>query len=94
MQTSTWLISRDLTKAAGPWNTQLLVDDDGEYFCRVLLASTGSRFVPDGRVYYRRSGSNSLSYVGMSDRKLDAFFLSLQLHIQYLRSLQYWIPRK
>ena len=41
MQTATWLVSRELTEAAGPWNTELAVDDDGEYFCRVLLASDG-----------------------------------------------------
>src|SRR5262245_39232406 len=31
MQTATWLVSRELTDAAGPWNAQLLGDDDGEY---------------------------------------------------------------
>lgn len=87
MQTATWLVSRELTEAAGPWNTQLLGDDDGEYFCRVLLASTGTWFIPQARVYYRRSGS-SLSYVGQNDRKMVALFLSLKLHIGYLRSLQ------
>ena len=38
MQTATWLVSRELTEAAGPWNTQLLGDDDGEYFYGVLPA--------------------------------------------------------
>jgi len=88
MQTATWLVSRELTEAAGPWNTQLLGDDDGEYFCRVLLASQGTCFVPDAKVYYRRSGSASLSYVGKSDRKMEALFLSLKMHIGYLRSLE------
>jgi glycosyltransferase involved in cell wall biosynthesis len=88
MQTSTWLVSRELTDAAGPWNNQLFVDDDGEYFCRVLLASTGTWFIPRAKVYYRRSGSGSQSYIGFSDRKKEALFLSLQLHIRYLRSLQ------
>ena len=64
MQTATWLVSRELSQAAGPWNTQMIVDDDGEYFCRVLLASNGVRFVPGARVYYRLSGCGSLSYVG------------------------------
>ena len=32
MQTATWLVSRELTEAAGPWDTRLLGDDDGEYF--------------------------------------------------------------
>ena len=88
MQTATWLVSRKLTEAAGPWNTQLLGDDDGEYFCRVLLQSNGVRFVPGVKVYYRASGASSLSYVGRSDRKLDAQWRSMKLHIDYLRSLE------
>lgn len=88
MQTATWLVSRELTEAAGPWNTRLLGDDDGEYFCRVLLASDGVRFVPDARVYYRAFGFNSLSYVGRFPDKIAAHWLSMQLHIQCLRSLE------
>jgi glycosyltransferase involved in cell wall biosynthesis len=87
MQTATWLVSRDLTIAAAPWDTRLLGDDDGEYFCRVLLASDKVRFVPDAKVYYRTSGCGSLSYIGDSDRKRDAQWLSMQLHIKYLQSL-------
>lgn len=88
MQTATWLVSRELTEAAGPWNTALLGDDDGEYFCRLLLASDGTRFVPDAKVYYRTRGYGTLSYVGYSNRKLDAHWQSMQLHIRYLRSLE------
>jgi len=88
MQTATWLVSRELTEKAGPWNTQLLGDDDGEYFCRVLLLSDGIQFVPDARVYYRASGASSLSYIGRSDRKREAQWHSMELHIAYLRSLE------
>jgi glycosyltransferase involved in cell wall biosynthesis len=88
MQTATWLVSRELTEAAGPWNTTLLVDDDGEYFCRVLVSSDGVRFVPDAKVYYRASGSSSLSYIGRSARKMVAQWKSMELHIGYLRSLE------
>ena len=88
MQTSTWLVGRALAQAAGPWNTQLSVDDDGEYFCRVLLASDGTRFVPDARVFYRFSGYKRLSYIGCSDHKMESQFLSIRLHIGYLRSLE------
>jgi glycosyltransferase involved in cell wall biosynthesis len=84
MQTSTWLVSRQLTEAAGPWNTNLLGDDDGEYFSRVLFASKGSRFVPAAKVYYRMAGSNSLSYVGRSERKREAQWLSMRLRVSYL----------
>ena len=87
MQTATWLVSRELTEAAGPWDTRLLGDDDGEYFCRVLLASDGGQFVPGSKVYYRQAGSGSLSYIGGSDRKRDAQWISMELHMKYLRSL-------
>lgn len=90
MQTASWLVSRELTEAAGPWDTRLLGDDDGEYFCRVLLASDGVRFVPDAKMYYRGPGLafRSLSYIGRSDKKLDAHWLSMLSHIRYLRSLE------
>jgi glycosyltransferase involved in cell wall biosynthesis len=88
MQTATWLTSRQLTEAAGLWDTRLLSDDDGEYFCRVLLASKGTRFVPEARVFYRVTSSNRLSRIGMSDRKKDAMLVSMKLHVEYLRSLE------
>jgi glycosyltransferase involved in cell wall biosynthesis len=88
MQTATWLVSRELAEAAGPWDTNLLGDDDGEYFCRVLLASNGVRFVPESKVYYRKSGVSCLSYIGLSDTKMEAQMCSMRLHIGYLRSLE------
>jgi hypothetical protein len=88
MQTGTWLVSRSLTEAAGPWNTALLGDDDGEYFCRVLLASDGVHFVPNAKVYYRASGPASLSYIGHSRPKVQAQWRSMLLHIGYVRSLE------
>jgi glycosyltransferase involved in cell wall biosynthesis len=88
MQPSTWLVSRDLTEAAGPWDTRLSLDDDGEYFCRVVRNSDGIRFVPGAKVFYRRAGFGSLSNPGRSGKKLESQFLSLQLQIRCLRSLE------
>jgi hypothetical protein len=88
MQTSTWLVSRKLTEAAGPWSTSLSVDDDGEYFCRVLLASNDIQFVPGAKVYYRYTGMRGLNYIGRSHKKMESFWRSMQLHINYLRSLE------
>ena len=88
MQNATWLVSRELVEAAGPWDTRLHYDQDGEYFCRVLLASEGTRFVPGTGIFYRASGSNSISYIGNSDKKKESLLLSMKLHIQYLRSLE------
>jgi glycosyltransferase involved in cell wall biosynthesis len=88
MQTATWLTSRALVEAAGAWDTRLSTDDDGEYFCRVLLASNGTRFVPDSKVFYRVTPSDRVSRIGMSNKKKDAMVVSMKLHIRYLQSLE------
>jgi glycosyltransferase involved in cell wall biosynthesis len=88
MQPDVWLVSREITEAAGPWDTRLWRDNDGEYFCRVILASESIRFVPDARSYYRRSGSGSVSFIGLSDKKMESLLLSMKLHVQYLLSLE------
>ena len=46
MTNHNWLVSRELTDITGPWDTRLSLDDDGEYFCRMIVASHGIRFVP------------------------------------------------
>ena len=88
MQNATWLVRRELAEAAGPWDTRLQFDQDGEYFCRVLLASEGTRFVPGTGIYYRASGANQVSFIGNSDKKKDSLLLTMKLHIQYLRLLE------
>jgi glycosyltransferase involved in cell wall biosynthesis len=88
MQNATWLVSREVAEAAGPWDERLQYDQDGEYFARVLLASEGTRFVPGTGIFYRASGTNSISYIGTSDKKKDSLILSMKLHMQYLRSLE------
>lgn len=88
MQTSAWLVSRRLTHSAGLWNTSIGYDDDGEYFCRVLLASTYVKFVPEAKVFYRTTASGRLSDIGRSSKKLEDLWRSTQLHIEYLTSVQ------
>ena len=57
-----WLSPRPVTDSAGPWDEAALQDDDGEYFTRVLLASAGVRWEPDGWCYYRKfRGTRSVS---------------------------------
>lgn len=88
MQTGAWLVSRELTERAGPWDTRMLSDDDGEYFCRVILASHEVRFIRDARALYRWSGPGSLNNIGTSRRKMEALLLSMKMHIDYLRSVE------
>lgn len=88
MQNATWLVSRELAEAAGPWDETLCYDQDGEYFTRVLIASERTRFVPGTGIYYRATGSGSISYIGQSDKKKESLLRSMKLHMRYLRSLE------
>lgn len=49
-----WLATRELIARAGPWNEELSVDDDGEFFARVVLAAGERIPVPGACCYYRK----------------------------------------
>lgn len=53
MQTACWLVPRAIAEDAGPWNEELSLHDDGEYFARVLMSCNQQIFVNDAIVYYR-----------------------------------------
>ena len=88
MQTATWLVSRNLSEAAGLWDTTLLGDDDGEYFCRVKQRCKRIRFIPAAKVYYRLVSSNRLSYVGRSEKKKQAHLRSMRVHVDCLLAME------
>src|SRR5262249_50254113 len=46
---------------AGRWNERLSLNDDGEFFCRVVLASSQVVFCADARGYYRAGAASTLS---------------------------------
>ena len=87
MSNCAWLVSRKLTDLAGSWDERLSLDDDGEYFARVVTKCERIKFVPEARVYYRRASIGSLSR-SVSDKACESLFLSLRLCISYLRSLE------
>jgi len=49
-----WLTPRAVAENAGSWDETPSPDDDGEYFTRAVLASTGIRRAAAGRFYYRK----------------------------------------
>jgi glycosyltransferase involved in cell wall biosynthesis len=91
MNPAVWLVSRRLTDLAGPWDERLSIsgDDDGEYICRVVAASEGVKFVPEAMCYYRIGTVGSLNWnMGKSREKLKSLFLSLNLSVDHLLSLE------
>jgi glycosyltransferase involved in cell wall biosynthesis len=49
-----WLTPRALIERAGNWDESLTVNDDGEFFARIVLASTRIVATPGPVAYYRR----------------------------------------
>lgn len=85
MNPAAWLVSRRLTEIAGPWDDRLAwsSDDDGEYICRVVLASEKIQFNPGAKSYYRVGHGNSLSS-RRSDSAYTALLLSTKLSVGHL----------
>ena len=88
-QSSSWLVSRRLTELAGPWWDLRSPDDDGEYFCRVVAASEGIRFVPEARCYWRVGNHGSFSGAWKKSAVVqDATFQSMRRCIEHFRKLE------
>jgi glycosyltransferase involved in cell wall biosynthesis len=52
-QTSIWLTPRVIIEKAGNWNEQLSINQDGEFFCRVILNASAIIYEHTSTVYYR-----------------------------------------
>jgi glycosyltransferase involved in cell wall biosynthesis len=85
MHPSAWLVPRAVADRAGPWNESLSLNDDGEYFCRVILASDGMAFCADtgARSLYRSGLRQSLSRQRSSRARISQF-RSLELIERHL----------
>jgi glycosyltransferase involved in cell wall biosynthesis len=82
-----WLVSRKLTDQVGGWDERLTLDDDGEYFGRLIAASKAVHFVPGGISFYRQVNTNSISKT-INHRTCQSLLLSYKLCIKYYLGLE------
>ncbi len=87
MHPAAWLISRELSTLAGPWDERLSLNDDGEYFCRVVAASKYVKFCEGARCFYRIGNPSSLSF-SRSGKSVQAYFLAVDLCKKHLLELE------
>jgi glycosyltransferase involved in cell wall biosynthesis len=86
IQPNTWLTPRSLIAKSGLWNEMRNPDDDGEFFCRVILASSGIIYSKDAVNYYRKFiRSNNLSAQKSRESQLS-ILLSTDLKAGHLLS--------
>ena len=87
MVPAVFLVSRQLCASAGPWNTNLSLDDDGEYFARVVASSERVKFIKEAKSYYRVGNFSSLSE-RVSEEAYRSLLTSKMLSIRALLSLE------
>lgn len=84
VQTSAWLTPKKIIDSISPWDEQLLLDQDGEYFTKAVLASKGIRKT-EGTNYYRRFvRAHNLSEKAYKYENLKSALQYLKLKADYL----------
>lgn len=61
MQPGVYLCTRELIQKAGPWDESLTINQDGEFFLRVMLQAKEVLFEPTVKVFYRKPGVTNVS---------------------------------
>lgn len=80
-QTSIWLTPRKIIEKSGGWVESLKINQDGEFFSRVLLASKQIKYSDKALVYYRKGNANSVSQSNTySKDKASSLLLSYRLY--------------
>jgi glycosyltransferase involved in cell wall biosynthesis len=77
-----FLTKRTILETVGLWNERMVINQDSEFFTRVLLASGYVKFV-DTVVFYRKSNSGNVSLVttSLKAEKLIESWTLIQKHI-------------
>lgn len=87
MHPAAWLLPRAVAESAGPWDERLSLNDDGEYFARIVTAATRIAYCPEAVSLYRSALPTSLS-AQRSRRHLESAHLALQLIIDEMTLLE------
>jgi len=81
-----WLTPKSLIEKAGPWNEKLSLDDDGEFFCRVVLASDGIKFSDKGFNYYRKFNNRQSLSAQKSKKAMESAVLAIDLKLEHMKA--------
>lgn len=89
MQSSVWLVPRHIHEKAGEWNEDLKSNpnDDGELFCRIVLASSRVNFSSEAITYFRMHDGPRGSLAN-DKTKITSLLRSLELCANYLLAVE------
>lgn len=73
-----YLVTRKMHMTVGDWDERLSMNDDGDYFSRVLMHATSVNFASECCFFYRRGHSSLSTTAKYSEYKLRSLLLSYQ----------------
>lgn len=79
-----WLCPKAVVDKAGKWNEELTTDDDGEFFCRVILAASEILYSDKALCYYRKYSDNRSLSAANDYRASKSLLISTNLKAQHL----------
>ena len=80
---SVWLTPRSVIEKAGKWDEKLLINQDGEFFCRVILTSSCILFSEEAIAFYRIN-PDGITQTKRTPEKITSQLYSYQLCEQHL----------
>lgn len=87
MHPAAWLVPRAIADRAGLWDETLSMNDDAEYFCRIVLASREVRFCLGAKTFYRSGNPSSLSQ-SRCRSAWESWYRSLELSAGHLLKVE------
>jgi len=78
-----WLTPYRVIEATGPWNENISLNDDGDFFTRALLNSDGVEYVDGVSAYYRHYDGERVSGL-VSKEALRGFLQSIDTRRDYV----------
>lgn len=87
MSPGVWLVPRSVIQKAGLWNESLHVNQDGEFFCRVLLNCKKIIFA-DCITYYRKGNQSSVSNSRFKPEKVKSLLDSFLLYEEHVEAFK------
>lgn len=80
-----YLVPRKLVENAGPWNEDLIINQDAEYFIRILINARNIIYVDKAKVLYRHHTETNVSKETPQkiQAKIDTFTL-MEKHLEVL----------
>ncbi|RKS53950.1 glycosyltransferase involved in cell wall biosynthesis [Gillisia mitskevichiae] len=89
--TGMWLVPAKLVKITAGWNEEVLINNDGEYFTRLILNSEGIIYSEGSIFFYRRDVPQSVSKAFNSKKVYESWLYSYKC---YVKSFQQFLDMR